>query len=345
MATQVREVVLNDGRHCECITLKNESGAYVEILTLGGIIKSVYVPDAEGTLENVVLEYQDINSYIENPGYLNALIGRTAGRIHKGQVTLDGTTYSLNKNESTNTLHGGVVGIDKKVWKLVEVKESPLSVTMACSCEDGEEGYPGKVDIQVTYTFTEDNALKIFYEGETDKDTVLNLTNHAYFNLAGNGKTRIEDQLLRVQADFVCELDEESIPTGKLLAVAEEKVFDFNEMKPIGQDIEAPHHQLQLTRGYDHPWLIKGEGEVVELYDPISKRRMTVETNQKVVVIYAMNYENPSKFTNGLEDTRRYGICFETQNLPIGHGEVFKEGSILKKGEKYIQETVYKFSC
>ena len=337
------EVVLNDGRTCTCITLKNATGAYAEILTLGGIIKSIYVPDAEGTLENVLLEYTDVNSYIENPGYLNALIGRTAGRIHKGEVTINDTTYQIAKSEGNNTLHGGMVGIDKKIWQIVEASEK--SVTLGTSCADGEEGYPGNVTIRVIYTFDDNNAFTLHYEAETDKDTLINLTNHAYFNLSGNAKRKIEDHILRVQADEVCELDEESIPTGKMMSVKEETVFDFNTPKRVGAEIDREHPQLKITRGYDHPWLLKGEGAVVEMLDETSKRYMTMTTDQKVVVIYAMNYENTSHFTNGEANTRRYGICFETQNLPIGHNQVFKEGSILRAGDQYTQTTTYTFGC
>lgn len=343
MSIKRESIRLSDERVCESITLQTTKGAYVEILTLGGIIKSIYVPNREGVLENVVLEYTDINTYIENPGYINALIGRTAGRIHKGQVTIEDTIYQLNKNEGNNTLHGGYVGIDKKIWDVVAVNEEVSSVTLSCICADGEEGYPGTLTIRVTYTFTEEQALTIHYEAQADQDTIVNLTNHAYFNLSGNSKRLIEDHVLRIQADAICELDGESIPTGVLLPVKEHTYFDFNTAKRIGQDIDKEHAQLQQARGYDHPWVISGEGNVVEMYDEIAGRKMMMTTDQKVVVVYAMNYENPSCFTNGLENIRRYGICFETQNLPVGHNEVFKEGSILPKGKCYTQTTTYKF--
>ena len=331
---------------CECITLINSKGAYVEILTLGGILKSVNVADAMGNIENVVLEYQDVNTYIENPGYINALIGRTAGRIHKGKFTLNDQTYTLQQNENTHTLHGGERGFDKQIWNVESQEENELlAVTLGYTSDDLEEGYPGTLKVRVTYTFSEDDILGIDYEAIADQDTLVNLTNHAYFNLSGNAKRPIISQELKIKSDFVCELDEESIPTGKLLEVTKEKAFDFNESKLIGRDIEEHHIQLQYTKGYDHPWLLKEGVDCVVLYDPESKRRMQITTDQKAVVVYSMNYTNSSQFKGGVKDGLRYGICFETQGLPIGHNEVFKEHAVLKKGEWYRHKTQFKFSC
>nr|WP_307990679.1 aldose epimerase family protein [uncultured Niameybacter sp.] len=346
MHIQVEEILLKDMRKCECITLKNSQGAFIEILTLGGILKSVNVPDSMGNIENVVLEYEDINTYIENPGYINAIIGRTAGRIYKGEFTLMDKKYVLYQNENTNNLHGGKHGFDKQIWNPeYEKEEGRLAVTLRYISEDMEEGYPGRLEVEVTYTFTEDNVLGIHYEATADQDTVVNLTNHAYFNLSGDAKRPITDQELSIKSDFICELDHESIPTGKLLSVAKEEVFDFNRSKLIGKDIEKNHLQLQYTKGYDHPWLLKEGADCVKLYDPTSKRAMTITTDQKAVVVYTMNYQNPSKFKGDVKNGVRYGVCFETQQLPVGYNEVFKEGIILKKGDIYKHKTEFKFSC
>lgn len=346
MGIRREEIRLRDNRVCECITLTNSKGAFVELLTLGGILKSVNVADATGKIENIVLEYEDVNTYIENPGYINALIGRTAGRIYKGKFTLNDKTYTLQQNENTHTLHGGISGFDKQIWQVESLDEKELlAVTLGYTSNDLEEGYPGKLKVKVTYTFSEDDILGIDYEAIADQDTLVNLTNHAYFNLSGNAKRPITSQELRMKSDFICELDNESIPTGKLLEVAKEKAFDFNEGKLIGRDIEEEHIQLQYTKGYDHPWLIKEGEDCVVMYDRDSKRKMQITTDQKAVVVYSMNYTNPSQFKGGVKDGVRYGICFETQGLPIGHNEVFKEQVVLKKGEGYRHKTQFKFSC
>ena len=345
MHIQVKEVLLKDKRKCECITLKNSQGAFIEILTLGGILKSVNVPDCVGNIENVVLEYEDINTYIENPGYINAIIGRTAGRIYKGEFTLMDKKYVLHQNDNTHNLHGGKYGFDKQIWSIESRKEEEvLAVTLGYISKDMEEGYPGTLKVKVTYTFTEDNVLGIYYEATADQDTIVNLTNHAYFNLSGNAKRSITNQELRIKSDFICELDHESIPTGKLLSVVKEEAFDFNTSKLIGKDIEKEYLQLQYTKGYDHPWLLKEGIECVKMYDPISKRTMTITTDQKAVVVYSMNYKNPSEFKGSVKNGVRYGICFETQQLPIGYNEVFKEDIILKKGDVYKHKTEFKFS-
>ncbi len=346
MGIRREEIILRDNRVCECIILTNSKGAFVEVLTLGGILKSVNVADAKGKIENVVLEYEDVNTYIENPGYINAIIGRTAGRIHQGRFTLNDKIYELQQNENTHTLHGGSSGFDKKIWHVESLEKNELlCVTLGYTSNDLEEGYPGTLKVKVTYTFSEDNVLGIDYEAIADQDTLVNLTNHVYFNLSGNGKRPITNQQLRIKSDFICELDNESIPTGKLLEVAKEKVFDFNEGKLIGRDIEENHMQLQYTKGYDHPWLIKEGNDCVVMYDSDSKRKMQITTDQKAVVVYSMNYTNPSQFKGGIKDGVRYGICFETQGLPIGYDEVFKDQIILKKGDQYTHRTQFKFSC
>ncbi|MGL5675798.1 MAG: aldose epimerase family protein [Cellulosilyticaceae bacterium] len=344
MGIKKHKIILKDERVCECITLQASDGTYVDVLTLGAIIKGIYVPDRQGELENVVLDYQDIDTYIENPGYINAIIGRTAGRIAKGQFTIDGTKYQLSCNQGENTLHGGHKGIDKKVWEVVATDEEATSVTLGCKCEDGEEGYPGEVAIRVTYSYSDAHELMIQYEADTTADTLINLTNHAYFNLAGDAKERIEGHMLQVVSDSICELDSMSIPTGRLIPVEEVEAFDFNRPKLIGKDIDASHQLLQDARGYDHPWVLKTNKNAATLYDEKSGRKMIMSTDQSAVIIYTMNYENPAKLMNGLENVRRYGVCLEAQNLPIGYNEAFKEKSIIKKGQQYTQTTTYHFS-
>lgn len=338
------KIILKNGIEVECIYLKNTKGIMVEILTLGGIIKSIQVPDKEGKLENILIGFKDVNDYIENPGSMNGIIGRTAGRIHKGQVTLNDIKYQLPVNPSGNTLHGGKQGFHKQIWQAKDVSHAKeQAVELSYISKDNEENYPGELKVKLTYSLSEDNTFKIRYEAISDKDTLVNLTNHAYFNLSGNGKRDVLDQLLCIHADEICELDEQSIPTGTLLKVKEHSAFDFNKAKPIGRDILEEDIQLSYTGGYDHPWLLRGDEVAVELSDPISGRKLSVRTNQKAVVVYTMNNTCPKELINGKKDIKRYGICFETQSLPIGYEECFKEDALLKAGDIYHHETTFSF--
>lgn len=345
MKMTTNTISLNNGTQMEIIKLTNPAGMEVEILTLGAIIKSIKTPDKAGKLENILLEYEDINTYIENPGYTNALIGRTAGRIHKAEFTINETEYKLAKNDGNNALHGGIKALDKKIWDFKDISREDLSaVELSCVSPDGEEGYPGNVEIKVTYSLDHDNVFTLAYEAISDKDTLINLTNHGYFNLSGNAKRTIEDQVLIMKADHICELDVENIVTGKLLEVSKHSPFDFRTPKAIGQDISLDHEQLNPRNGYDHPWVLNQGQEAVTLYDSISGRHMEMSTDQKTVVVYSMNGANPSKFTNGKKNISGYGITFETQSYPIGHNQCFKEDSLVLANEKYTQKTSFKFS-
>lgn len=338
-------VNLKNGQAIDIIKLTNPNKMEVEILTLGGIIKSIKTPDKEGNSENVLIEYEDINTYIENPGYINALIGRSAGRIHKAQFTLNNSDYKLAKNDGNNTLHGGIQGLDKRIWAFKDVSCEKLSaVELSYFSPDNEEGYPGNLEVKVTYSLDHENVFTIAYEAISDEDTLINLTNHGYFNLSGDAKRTIDDQVLMIKAGHVCELDNENIVTGKLLDVSRHTPFDFRTPKAIGTDIDQDHEQLNPRKGYDHPWVLEERQEVVTLYDPLSGRHMAMETDQKTVVVYSMNAANPSQFTNGEENIRRYGITFEAQNYPIGHNQCFKDDNVVLANEKYTQKTSFKFS-
>lgn len=345
MKMTTNTITLENGTKIEVITMVNSSGMEVEVLTLGGIIKSIKVPDKEGKIENILIEYEDINTYIINPGYINALIGPTAGRIHKGEFTINNVDYKININDGNNSLHGGIEGLDKKNWKAKDVSSEGIwAVELSCFSPDGEEGYPGNLEVKVIYTLNDDNHFTIYYEALSDKDTLINLTNHAYVNLSGNAKRSIADQELMIKGSRVCELDLENIVTGKLLDVSQHTVFDFTVPKPIGKDIDENHAQLMPRNGYDHPWVLdEGQGAVT-LYDSISGRHLEVSTDQETVVVYTMNNDHPSKFTNGKENISRYGITFETQGYPIGHNQCFKDDNVVLANEKYTQTTTFKFS-
>ncbi len=340
-----KPITLKDGREIEKITLSNTQGMKVEVLTLGGIIKSIQLADREGKLENILLEYQDINDYIKNVGYINALIGRTAGRIDQGRFTLNGQSYQVNSNQGKHTLHGGIEGFDKKIWQAKDVsKENISAVELSYRSEDGEEGYPGNLEVKVTYTLYNDNTLDILYKAICDQDTLVNLTNHSYFNLSGNAKRPILDHKLLIQSNGLCELDKDSIPTGKILTLADHPPFDFRELKAIGQDMNQNHIQLNRMGGYDHPWVLEGGTQSIILYDPLSGRQLEISTDQEVVVVYTMNAKNPSQFTNGKANIKHYGIAFETQGFPVGHDECFKERNILLKNDTYTHRTKWKFT-
>ena len=342
---QSREQIQIGEKQVEQITLSNKAGMCVELLSLGGIVTKILVPDRDGNLENVVVGFENLEDYLENEPCFGALIGRTSGRIAEAKFNLNGQTYELAANNGHHNLHGGVEGFNKKVWDVCTFEgDEEVGVSFSYKSPAGEEGYPGNLEVKVTYTLTEANVLKLNYEATADEDTLVNLTNHSYFNLSGNLKRPITTQMLQVESDQFCILDEDSIPTGELKSVEEEDAFDFRAPKLIGRDIDHPSTLLQS--GYDHPWVLSKKGPVdVLLYDEVSGRKLEVRTNQKSVVIYAMNFADETKTLQGGEFAKtRMGICFETQALPIGHSECFKEDSVLKAGESYRQETQFAFS-
>ena len=323
--------------------LTNDNGMKVEILELGATLTKIVVPDKDGNYENVILEWQDINTYEQNPGYIGAVIGRVAGRIHQGKITIQDKVYNLSKNEGGNTLHGGNKGFHTKVWRGKDVSSEELvKLELTCRSEDQEEGFPGNLDVKVTYTLDNTNELAICYEAKTDKTTVVNLTNHAYFNLSGNGKRKILNHEVCIDSDKICELDVESIPTGKYIRVDEDKAFDFRKQKVIDKDIHAESQQIKYGNGYDHIWVLNTQESPIVVCDPISQRRMEIRTTEPCVVMYTMN-NLPSQILDIHEQDARYGVCFETQKRPIGYEEIFKEEVLLNNKSAYKSCTKYKF--
>lgn len=337
-----KQIIIGE-KEIQIITLINDKGMKVECLSLGGIITKIIVPDQQGKMENVVVGFKHLEDYIENPPYFGAIIGRTAGRIHKGEVNIKGKVYPLTKNNHSNTLHGGESGFDKKLWDVqLEQEQDSVSVVLSCTSEDGEEGYPGNLAVSVRYTLNNENELIINYEASSDKDTIVNLTNHSYFNLSGDIKNQILDHVMYIDSEEVCQLDDESIPTGEMIDVRKIVAFDFNQPKVIGKDIE--HKEVALQSGYDHPWVLKKSSDIDAYYhDPVSGRIMTIKTDQKAVVVYAMNFADPLMLYNGKVGMPRYGICFETQALPVGYNQCYREDIILEAGEKYNKKTIFKF--
>lgn len=345
MKCETRVMISNKNSRIIKYLMVNDVGMKVEVLNLGATLTKILVLDKEGNFENVVLEWQDINVYEKNPGYIGAIIGRMAGRIHKGKITLNEKTYELTKNENGNMLHGGSEGFHHKLWDgMIECRDNELRLQLCCKSNDKEEGFPGNVEVKITYILNNDNQLSIQYEAITDQLTVVNLTNHAYFNLSGNGKRSILEQEVWIDSSKMFELDNESIPTGKILSLDEECSFDFRQAKVLGRDIENDSVQLRYGKGYDHLWLLNQTNvKSIELYDPISERCMQITTTEPCVVMYTMN-NPPNEKLNIAKQEIRYGVCFETQKCAIGYDEVFKESCLLSPDVIYQSETKYKFT-
>lgn len=346
MKTKSEEIILTSGQKITKYTLENDKSMRVEIISLGATLIKVITPDEKGNLENVVLGWQDLNVYEEHPGNFGAIIGRVAGRISEGKATIQGETYHFPINHFKNTLHGGNKGFHTKNWegKLIE-KEDAVGVLLSCISEDGEEGFPGELKVEVTYTLNNDNQLIIDYFASTTKETLVNLTNHSYFNLSGDAKEDILNQEVYIDSDEIYEVDEELIPTGKLISVDEMPCFDFRKPKKIGRDINVDNTLLKYGNGYDHIWKLREQGKAATLYDPISKRYMEVTTSEPCVVVYTMNYADADiKLDNGKRQLPRYAICFETQKAAVGYNEVNKEAILLKPEDIYKQQTIFSFS-
>ncbi len=323
-------------------TLVNKNKMKVSFLNLGGIITEITVPDLNGKFENVVLAHENYDDYEENKGYLGALIGRTAGRIKGAKFTLHDKEYLLSKNYGENSGHGGYEGFHKQLFHF-EVSKDESKVILRYTSKHMEEGYPGKVEIEVTYTLNDQNEFSIDYKAVSDQDTLLNLTNHSYFNLSGDFLESILYHELYIASDEFAELLEDSAVSGKRLKV-ENTPFDFRYHHEIGEEINAVHPQIQIGNGYDHPFLLReGEKIKVRLIHRFTGRVMEVETNHKGVVIYTQNYTDNQKVNGGRILEKRKAVAIETQSLPIGLDEANKEFSELRAGQPYHKKTIYRF--
>ncbi len=318
----------------------------VNVLNFGGIITKMLVPDKAGNLENIVLGYADYKDYQTNPNYFGALIGPVAGRIANSQFTLDGQEYKLENNEGTHHLHGGSTGFHQVIWDVEPFeKVDAVGLVLSYNRDDGEGGYPGNVDVQVTYTLHQNNQFEISYTASTDKTTPLTLTNHSYFNLSGNLRHSLHEQHVSIDSDQFVELDEELIPTGELLPV-DGSPFDFRSARPLGDGFNASTDQNRVAgKGIDHYFIFNENDKETKVTaaDPVSGRKMTVQTDQPGMVMYTSN-----NLAEGLElqegMSRQYlGVCFETQASPASlHHEGFP-GVVLKPGEVYQTRTLFEF--
>ena len=326
--------------------LTNDRGMRVQVITYGGIITALHIPDRHGDLGDVVLGYDALDGYVKKNPYFGCITGRFANRIAGGRFTLDGTTYQLAINHGPNHLHGGQVGFDKRVWQAtVEEGNGAVSLALAYLSKDGEENYPGNLLVTVTYTLMSENTLRISYRASTDQPTILNLTNHTYFNLAGSGT--ILDHEIMINADHFTPIDEAMIPTGELRPVAGTP-FDFRQPRRIGAHIDEPDEQLQRAGGYDHNFVLNGTpGELrlaARLYDPSSGRVLEVSTTEPGMQLYTGNFlDGTIVGKGGVTYARRAGLCLETQHFPDSPNHPHFPSTVLRPGEEFHSVTVFAF--
>ena len=348
-AVQQKEFGTREGRPVNLYTLKNAHGIEIQAMNYGGIIVSIRVPDRKGEFADVVLGHDKLEGYIPNLPYLGAIVGRYANRIANGTFTLDGKTYTLPKNDGPNTLHGGTTPtFDKVVWEAEPLK-GKNGVAFSYLSKDGEEGFPGNLKVKVTYTLTDSNELVIDYEATTDKATPINVSQHSYFNLAGQGTGDILDHEVMINADRFTPVDKNLIPTGELRPV-KGTPMDFTTATKIGARIDDNYEQLQLGHGYDHNYVLNRKGAGMQLaarvYEPTSGRVLEVSTTQPAVQFYSGNFLDGT--VTGKEDRvykRRYGFCLETQHFPDSPNHPNFPSTILKPGETFHQKTAFKFSA
>lgn len=340
---------LEDGGKVSLYTLTNSAGAEVRIINYGAIVVSLKVPDRTGELRDVVLGYHDLAGYVQDKAFLGAIVGRYANRIAAGRFTLAGKSYQLELNDGANHLHGGTQGFHKKLWKAEKVNgRGGPGVKLTWVSRDGEEGYPGKVTLTVTYTLTSDNALRIDYQGTTDRPTILSPTHHSYFNLGGDPRRTILDEELTIAAYQTTAVGAGLIPTGTLVDVAGTPM-DFRQPVKIGARIDADDPQLVLGKGYDHNWVLRRKGrgvhEAAELFDGRSGIVMQVLTDQPGLQFYSGNFLNGTIHgKEGVVYQRRTALCLEAQLFPDAPNHPAFPSAALRPGQHYRQTTIYRFS-
>lgn len=340
---------LPDGTAVSLFLLKNTLGTEMTVTNLGGIIVSLKTADRNGVFEDIVLGYDSLSGYIKAPSFFGALVGRYGNRIANGKFKLDGKTYTLALNNGKNHLHGGLKGFDKVVWNPTpSASADGATLKLTYLSKDMEEGYPGNLQVEVIYTLTNNNELKIDYQATTDKKTVVNLTNHSYFNLSGNTKRDILDHIVSIAATRFLPVDEGLIPTGELKSV-KGTPFDFTTPTVIGLRINNNDPQLKVGRGYDHCWVFdKDAGSLglgATVYDSISGRFMELYTTEPATQFYTGNFLD-GKVTGKFNTVynQRYALCLETQHYPDSPNKPDFPTVVLNPGEVYKTQTVYKFS-
>jgi aldose 1-epimerase len=339
---------LADGTPMSMYTLTNRKGANMKVINYGGIITSLTMPDRNGKLEDIVLGYDSLERYLTASPYFGALIGRYGNRIAKGKFSLDGKEYTLAVNNGANHLHGGIKGFDKVIWTAQQQPaEEGVALKLTYVSKDLEEGYPGNLNVEVVYTLTDRNELKIDYKATTDKKTVVNLTQHTYFNLTA-GKQDILSHILTLNADRFLPVDKTLIPTGELKSV-DNTPFDFRKPMMVGKRIGEKDEQLKFGNGYDHCWVLNaakdGMNNAATLYDSISGREMIVYTTEPGIQFYSGNFlDGSNKGKDNIVYKFRTGLCLETQHFPDSPNKPAFPTVVLNPGETYTSQTVYKFS-
>jgi Galactose mutarotase and related enzymes len=339
-----------DGESVDLFTLTNRNGMEAKITNYGGIVTTLTAPDRSNKYADVVLGFNDLDSYLKGHPYFGALIGRYGNRIAKGRFKLNGAEYKLAVNNGENHLHGGIKGFDKVVWtaRSMRTKLGPaLSLTYVS--KDMEEGYPGNLTVKVVYTLTNNNELRIDYTASTDKDTVTNLTHHSYFNLAGEGNGDILNHLLLLKASRFTPTDAGSIPTGELRNV-QGTPFSFLKSTAIGERINQDEEQLKFGQGYDHNWVVNGCAgtlrQAASVYESTSGRVMDVWTTEPGIQFYTGNFlDGTLTGKSGKPYARRTGFCLETQHYPDSPNEPKFPTTTLRKGATYRSTTIYRFSA
>ena len=349
---------LADGREVTAYTMTSECGIEVTVLNMGGILHSIKMPDKNGNVADILCGFDTADEYDQKSGYFGALVGRYANRIGKGKFTIDGVEYNVGLNNNGNSLHGGVVGFNKKFWN-VETGVCKTcgadKLVLTCTSADGEEGFPGKVEVSVVYALDSEGELTIKYHAEADKKTPIALTNHAYFNMAGCNGGTVLDQELTVNADAICEIDDLFIATGTLIPV-EGTAFDFTETKTIGRDIGADDIQLKRAGGYDHGFNLTGKGETMnwrgkkeitfaaKLKDPASGRTVKLYTDAPALQVYTGNMIDCETFKGNVPAVRNGGVCLETGNLADSPNHDNFPSCIYGPDKNYDCLAVFKFS-
>lgn len=336
---------LSDKRNVNAYTLTNSNGMSVKIMDFGAAILEINVPTENGTVD-VLLGHEKLSGYEDNGSAHGAIVGRNANRIGGAAFTLNGVRYELDKNDGRNNLHGGYNRWFERLWDVTEGDENEdASIVFSLNSPHMDQGFPGNVTVSVTYTLTEDNELMIHYNGVSDMDTIINMTNHSYFNLNGQGNGTILNHIARIISDEYTETDEELIPTGRLIKV-ENTPLDFNIEKPIGQDIDADYEALKVAGGYDQNWVLDNNGELelcATLYSPDTRILMEVYTDLPGIQMYTGNYLGDAG-KGGARYTKNSGVALETQYFPdaVNHPE-FRQ-PVVKAGEEYDTTTIYRFS-
>lgn len=344
-----------DGARVQLFTLTNDNGIKTSITNYGGIVVTLHTPDRDGTLADIVLGFDTLDEYIVDNPFFGALIGRYANRIGRAKFALDGVEYRLAQNNGPNALHGGMKGFDKVVWAAQSFeRDGEVGIHLTYESEDGEEGYPGNLSVEVDYTLNNQNELRIDYRATTEQNTIVNLTNHSYFNLLGHGSSQsstILEHQMALNADHFTPTDDTLIPTGEVREV-EGTPMDFRQPLPIGTRIDSEYEPLQQAGGYDHNWVLnkrEGNGELshaATVTEPTTGRRLDVLTTQPGIQFYAGNMM-PQAINGkaGCTYPQRGGFCLETQNFPDAPNQPTFPSAMLKPGETYAQTTVFRFSA